>query len=236
MGASVPARPRPQTRPPRRPQFQRPPHPGVPDLAAPRSPLGSLLWVLERARRRLSGVGGGLQWGQRRSLGLSVGLTRRPALHPSTRASAHKHCKGGICPAGRQPRPVAFFTRSTAAACSSGLVNTCGPAGEAQVPLKQASYHPGGFTGWGSAHSRKKGVCPPAGLSFLPVSACLSILLCEPCICLPVFFQCSLELCPLCVLLFGCVCVSTFLGMPVSLCVSACAPVCVSMWGNSVCR
>lgn len=105
---------------------------------------------------------------------------------------------------------------------------------EAQVPLKQANYHPGGFTGWGEPHSRRKGsaTCWFVLSTFLCVSVCPSFCVCPTSVYLsfPMFFV-AVSIC-LCVLLFVSVCLSIFLGMPVSLCVSACATVCVMYVGQ----
>lgn len=94
--------------------------------------------------------------------------------------------------------------------------------------MKQASHHPGGFTGRGRAHSRKKGGCPPAGLSFLPF--CVSV---RPSVWAPhlstCLSHCSLEPCPsVCSSVWVCLCVcppswacpSAYVCLPAHLCVS----------------
>lgn len=104
------------------------------------------------------------------------------------------------------------------------------------MPLKQASHHPGGFTGRGRAHSRKKGGCPPAGLSFLPF--CVSV---RPSVWAPhlstCLSQCSLEPCPsVCSSVWVCLCVcppswacpSAYVCLPAHLCVYV-GQLCVSL-------
>lgn len=129
----------PQSQPALGPQTRPTPEASVP--APPPPTPGPLTWLLPahrwglwpagswRARRRLSGR----RWGP----AVGAATVSGARCGPDTAGSAPLHpeplptstARGGICPAGGS-LTLALFTRSTAAACSSGLVpNTCGPAG-----------------------------------------------------------------------------------------------------------
>lgn len=163
--------PGPQARPTPSLQFQRPHCLGSLTLAAPRSPLvfgQQVLGTTETFRRR---------WGpavrQQRSLGLSVGLTR-PALHPSTPSLCPQALQGAASAQRRLSHlGLLHALHSCGVLLGAGAEHLRAAGVRPRCAFEQASYHPGGFMGWGSAHSRKKGACPPAGLSFLPFSACL---------------------------------------------------------------
>ena len=158
-----------------------------------------------------------------------MGLTRL-ALHPSTLSLCPQALRGQHLPIGQQPHlGLLHALHSHGVLLGAGTKHLQAGRCEAQGPLKQTSYHPRGFTGQGE-HTQQE----ERGLSFLPFSVCLSILLCESYICLPVFSNVLCSCVHLCVLLFECVCVSVHLSghacQPMCVCLSTC--VCIMYVGQ----